>query len=476
MNFTKSNKSLEQIVEAMKEIVTEKYVSTSLFEKIKNCTVPGPYEIDEEILPYVVVLPNSSEEIGQILKFANIEHIPIFVRGSGTSLTAHSRPHLPGIIINTHRMRNIEIFEDYGFFECQPGITAAMVSEELGKINCFLPIWPGSKLVASIGGLISNNTSGHVVDACMGKPGDYVLGLEVVLPNGEIINTGSKGLRRIAGTDLSKFFIGGDGVFGVITKVRMRLVPNFKEAYGMAVFENLSDLAKGVQRLYRERSPAPLLMEMMAKDVAKIAYEIKGMEPPKGSVVIFVQSAFSEKEALEKVEEVLRCFRAEKADPAYSISDHEAWHKVLGAREVIGPYIMQQDGDIVKSAEVVGNLKDLVEVMEDAVKFNEELPLLKNLNNYLFGHIGGLTLHPTFLIPRTWSKEKKKKAINELFEKETELNLKYDTCGGEWGQFSVRTSFFIQKYGETGYNIVRGLKESLDPNNILNPGILEGYR
>jgi len=474
--FTTSDKDLEHIVKAMEDIVTDKYVSTSLFEKIKNCTVPGPYEVEKEILPYAVVLPESAEEISRIMEFANSNRIPVFVRGSGTSLTAHSRPHTPGITINTHRMQKVEIFEEYGFFECQPGISASKVSDELSKVNSFLPIWPGSKLVASMGGLIANNTSGHVIDACMGKPADYVLGIEAVLPNGDILKTGSKGLRRIAGMDLTKFFVGSDGLLGVITKIRIRLVPKFKEAYGIAVFNDLGDLARGVKRLYTEQYPAPLLMEMMAQDVAKIAYEIKGMEPPNGAIVLFVENGFSEREALEKVNQVLGAFKAEKAEPAYAISDSETWHKVLGAREVIGPYIMQQNGDIVKSAEVVGNLKDLVEVMEDAVKFNEGLPLLGKLKNYLFGHIGGLTLHPTFLIPRAWTKENKRKAVDELFDRETAINLKYDTCGGEWGQFSVRTPFFIQKYGETGYGLIKSLKSMMDPNNILNPGILEGYR
>ena len=466
----------ENIVRAMEGIVTSKFVSTNYFEKIKNCTVPRAYEVEEDILPYAVVMPKTKEEISEILKFANAQKIPIFVRGSGTSLSAHSRPHTSGIILNLHRMQKIEIFEEYGFFECEPGVPAGKVAEELAKINCFLPVWPGSRIVASMGGLVVNNTSGHVIDTCLGKPGDYILGLEVVLPNGDMIETGSKGLRRIAGTDLTRFFVGSDGILGVVSKIRMRLVPQFRQAYGMAEFKDLSDLARGVQRLYRERHPAPLFMEMMARDVAEIGYEIKGMDPPEGSIVMFVEMGFSEREAADKMMEVVGVFEAEKAIKTYAIPDLDIWHKIWGAREVIGPYLMQQNSDIVNSAEVVSNLKDLVEFMDDAVNFNKGLHLLGGLRNYLYGHIGDLTLHPTFLIPRNWDREMKLAAIKETFQREAELNLKYGTCGGEWGQLSLRKEFFVNKFGEKGYGLIENMKKMMDPNNILNPGILEGYR
>ena len=469
-------REVENIVKAMESIVTSKFVSTNLFEKIKNCTIPRAYEVEEEILPYAVVMPKAKEEISEILKFANAQKIPVFVRGSGTSLSAHSRPHTCGIILNLHRMQKIEIFEEYGFFECEPGIPAGKVAEELAKINCFLPVWPGSRIVASMGGLVVNNTSGHVVDTCLGKPGDYILGLEVVLPNGDMIETGSKGLRRIAGTDLTKFFVGSDGILGIVTKIRMRLVPQFRQAYGMAEFKDLSDLARGVQRLYRERHPAPLFMEMMAHDVAQIGYQIKGMEPPEGSIVMFVEIGFSEREAADKMLEVVKVFEAEKAIKTYAIPDLDTWHKIWGAREVIGPYLMQQSSDIVNSSEIVSNLKDLVEFMDDCVNFNKGLPLLGSLRNYLYGHIGDLTLHPTFLIPRNWDKERKLKAVKETFQREAELNLKYGTCGGEWGQLSLRKEFFVKKFGEKGYELIKSMKKMMDSNNILNPGILEGYR
>lgn len=467
---------IDAIISELARIVPEKYVSSSLFEGIKNCTVPLPLPVEEDILPFAVVMPGNAQEVSQILKFADKERIPVFVRGSGTSLIAHSRPHTRGIVINTHRMQALHIHEEYGYFECGPGITAAKVSEALAGINCFLPLWPGSLIVASMGGLVSNNTSGHIVDACLGKPGDYVLGLEVVLPCGDILQTGSKGLRRVAGTDLTKFFVGSDGIMGVITTIRMRLVPQFSQSYGMAVFQDPVALARGVKTLFTKRLPPPLFMEMMTADVAKIGYEIKGMKPPGGDVLMFSAMGDSEAGAAAKISKMIEIFQKEKALEVRQIKDMDTWHNLVSTREVIGSFLLQERDGIVNSAEVVSNLKQLEQAMEDAIHFNKGLPLLGRLQNYLFGHIGALSLHPSFVFPNAWSPEEKRTALKEIFMKEMDLNLKYDTCGGEWGQFGPRTPFFKNRYGNAGYGLVQNLKMMVDPHNILNPGILEGYR
>jgi glycolate oxidase len=91
---------------------------------------------------------------------------------------------------------------------------------------------------------------------------------------------------------------------------------------------------------------------------------------------------------------------------------------------------------------------------------------------YIFGHIGALTFHPCYIVPATWPAEKKAKAVAEMFQREAELNLKYETTGGEWGQFVKRSPFFIKRYGEKAYQLVRSVKKVFDPNNILNPNIL----
>jgi FAD/FMN-containing dehydrogenase len=134
---------------------------------------------------------------------------------------------------------------------------------------------------------------------------------------------------------------------------------------------------------------------------------------------------------------------------------------------------MQSTGDQWVSAEVVANLKNLENCMEEVVNFTQDLPLLSTLDSYLFGHIGALTTHPGVIIPKEWDNAKKMQAVAEKFARETALNLKYQTCGGEWGQFAKRTGFFEQRYGPQGFKIIKNMKKMFDPHNILNRGIIE---
>jgi glycolate oxidase len=471
-----SDLDLTKMIHALEEIVSKEYVSTNLFERIKNTVDIIAYEIERAQVCHAVVMPKTKEEIAEIIRYANRVSVPVFIRGSGTHLAGNSRPHVPGILINMHRLNDLEVCEEYGFFECGSGCIVGAVAERLAQLGYFLPIAPGSRQIASMGGIVSNNTSGHIVDASIGKTGDYVLGLEVVLPDGDIIETGTKGLRRPAGTDLTKLFLSGDGLLGVITKIRMRLVPEVARAYGFAVFSDLNSLVGGVQRMYREKRPIPLFMEFMDHKTAALGFKIKGLEPPKGPVNLFVSIGSSKTEANDKMNKVLESLKGEGMLDARGIEDMDMWEDLWSAREVISSFIQQERDAHTISAEICSNLKDLINCMEDCIDFNQGMPLLSQLDQFLFGHIGALTFHPLLVIPGDWDDEQRKRVYDEKFQREAELNLKYGTSFGEWGQFGKRKDFFVKRYGEKSYGLVKKLKRTMDPNNILNPGVLEGYR
>lgn len=464
------------VIAFLEGLVGKENVTNSIFEGIKQSLDPFPYHAKRENLPLAVVLPENTLHVAEILRYANIEKVPVFVRGSGTHLGGAARAHTKGIIINTSRLTNFELKEDYGFFESGPGVRVADAADMLAERGWFLPLFPGSRVIASMGGIISNNTSGHIIDAAIGKPADYVLGVEVVLPTGEIIESGTRGLRKPAGTDLTKMFVGGDGIMGVITMIRMRLVSMAKQSYGIAIYRDLKAIARAVKRMYLEKAPAPLFVEFMDHNVSTIAFQIKEMEPPPGPVLFFMAIGQDKEEADKKTAKVIEVFKKEDPVIAHQITDLEMWTKLWAAREVIGPYLIQKMHGQSIAAEVVSNLENLEEAMDETARFNEGIPYLEDLTNYMFGHIGALTMHPSFVIPSEWDDVRMQEIIKNKFKREAELNLKYGTCGGEWGQFSKRTGFFIQRYGETAYDLIRKMKAVFDPNNILNPGVLEGYR
>jgi glycolate oxidase len=471
-----TDKRENEIVSCLEGIVGPEFVSTSRFEKIKQSVDAFPYHADFNNLPIAVVLPKTAQDISEILKYANKEKIPVYVRGSGTQLIGASRPDTSGIVIFTSRMNTFEIKEDYGYFESGPGVRNAEAMDMLAEKGYFLPLVIGAKFIASMGGATSNNTSAHLVDTGIGKPADYILAVEVVLPTGEIIETGTHGLRKPAGTDLTKWFVGGDGILGVITKTRMRLVPMIKYAYGIACFSELGPIARSVRRMYIEKKPPPIFMEFLDHNVATIGYTNKGLEAPPGHVIFFVSYDREKKAADEKMELLIDVFKKEHPTYAYPVTDMDEWKKVWTARESTIPFLMNSLKGRLLVAEIVSNLAQFEEAMEEGAHFNKGIPYLEDLTNYYFGHIGALAFHPSFIVPPDLGDERLREISNLVFQREAEFNTKYGTCGGEWGQFSKRKNFFIMRYGETSYELVKKIKATFDPNNILNPGVLEGYR
>ena len=137
------------------------------------------------------------------------------------------------------------------------------------------------------------------------------------------------------------------------------------------------------------------------------------------------------------------------------------------------PFICQAGKGVFALSEIVSTVSDLVTCFNDAKNMSEGMPTLEKLGEpYLFGHIGALTLHPVFIIPVDWSSDEKAKVVDEMFLKEAIINAKYGTCGGEWGQFSRRSPFFVKRYGEHALSLIRGIKRLFDPENILNPDVL----
>lgn len=464
----------EDIQLELREILPEEAISKGLFERINNALDPytSSDDIDRGMVPYAVVWPSSTEEVSQVMKYANTKNIPVFVRGSGTSLHGASKYRHSGIVLNVGRLKHFSIEKDNGYVEFGPGHRVLKVKQMLEEEGYFLPLVPGSIRVASIGGIISNNTSAHAVDSCIGKPRDYILGLQVVLPSGEVIETGTKSLRRPAGTDLTQYFVGGDGLLGVITGIRMQLVPMFASAYGVAYFHNELSSAKAVQRIYMEKAPMPLFMEYLDERVARMSFAIQNLPEPPGSLVMFHSIGQTEEEAVHKVNKLVEAISKEPVIEAKRITDMDEWHKIWLARESALPFICQGGKGVFGLSEIASSVRGLVDCMEDTINMDEGMPTLSKLGKpYIMGHLGALSLHPVYIFPADWSAEEKNKGIEEMFFKEAQINEKYGTCGGEWGQFAKRTPFYRKRYGDTVYGLVKDVKKVFDPNSILNPDV-----
>jgi glycolate oxidase len=433
-----------------------------------------PYDVEEHNIPYVVVRPGSSTEVSRVLCYANDRKIPVHIHGSGTSLVGLARPKTKGIVLDTARMTDIVVYPDRGYFEAGPGAHLAKIRKELSAYKAMLPVFPGSELVATIGGSVAVNTSAHAVDASLGKPGDYVLGLEVVMPTGEIVETGTESMRKPAGIELTKFLVGSEGLLCVITKVRMRLIP-------LPCFENIvayyrctEDILKTVMQMYKACIAPPMFFEYLDEKSAKVGFKAVGLSEPVGAVAMMSMHSWSKAGSEEKAKTFLEFLSVGNPIEAKIIKDQADWGKIWSSRAEAGNYVYRLGSTF--GSEVTPRVDKLQEAYRDAKTAILNLQSYKNPEFYSFGHIGAPTIHAYAFIPtKEIPNEIKKAIVKEVREITEDINVKYGGCGGEWGLTAQRISFLKKKYPPAYYQLLVKLKQAFDPNNILNRGNLEGW-
>lgn len=433
-----------------------------------------PWDVEPHHMPFAVVRPATSREISDILKYANRKKIPVHTHGSGTSLVGLGRPKTNCIVLDTGRMQALEIFPDRGYFEVAPGMHLAKLRKALASHNAMLPVFPGSEPIATIGGSIAVNSSAHAVDASLGKPGDYVLGLEVVLPTGDILQTGTESLRKPAGIEATKFLVGSEGLLCVITKIRMRLLPLPHQKNIVAYYRNTEEILNTVMAMYREAVPTPLFFEYLDEKSSNVGFEAVGLDPPQGAVAIIAMHAETAEGCEAKAKIFLEFLKTCKPISAEIVEDKEAWNKIWSSRAEAGNYMYRLGSTF--GSEVTVRVDKLVDAFQEVKEIILNLDSYQGNEFYSFGHIGAPTLHAYAFIPtKDISNEVKKAVTLEVREKSEALNIKYGGCGGEWGVTAQRASFLENKYGRPYYQFLIDLKKTFDPNNILNRGNLEGW-
>ncbi len=465
--------NLEQLTRELKGIVGEDHIYGDLFERINYAETSLPYDLEDKDLPDIVVQPAGAEEISRVLKCANKHKVPVTTYGSGTSLIFGTRPKHRGITLSTERLDFLDINEDYQWFECGAGVKTGHATNELGKRGYFLPIQ--TQASSTIGGAVSVNTLGHLTDNIFGRPINNVLGLEIVLPTGEIIQTGSKCLRRAAGWDLSRVFIGAEGVLGIITRVRMVLHPTPETVDAVAFFKKTEEIGKAIGLMYRNRLPLPLDGEFVGEKACKVGYEAYGLDFPEGAMAITRSMGRSREEARKNAGEMVGLFKSAGATEAFILEDEKIKEQVWGVRANAMRWGQEKGLKGYLAIEVNPPLPLLSEAMAELDHITEGRDdLIGQTESYLYGHVGSDSLHCLFAFPYSWSTEKMKQVVDEIWGLEKELNLKYDGVGGDWGQLPHRVPFYREKYGETSYEIIKKIKRLFDPANILNRGNVEG--
>ena len=468
------NINVKQLARDLAECVGPENVLTDKPSALVYARDVMPYDVESHHMPYAVVRPAGSREVSAVLTYANDNRIPVHVHGSGTSLVGLARPKTQGIVLDTGRMQAITVYPERGYFEVEPGLHIAKVRKALAPHKALLPIFPGSELIATIGGAISVNTSAHAVDAALCKPGDYVLGLEVVLPTGEILETGTASTRKPAGIEMTKFLVGSEGLLCVITKIRMRLIPlPFMENI-VAYYKSTEDILKTVMAMYKQGIPVPMFFEYLDENAARIGFGAVGLAPPVGAVAMMSMHGATRIGCTEKAKAFLAFLQGTGPIDARIVTDEREWGQIWSSRAEAGNYVYRLGSTF--GSEITPRVDRLIEAFQEAKERVLNVKSLKNPEFYSFGHIGAPTIHgyafyPTKDIPN----HVKKAMVSEVRQITEDLNVKYSGCGGEWGLTAQRVDFLKKKYGQVYYDLLVNLKRTMDPNNILNRGNLEGW-
>lgn len=454
----------EDIVRELKAIVGRAYVLTSKEDLL--C-----YSYDAQLLeglPSVVVEPLNSSQVLAVLKLANAARMPIVPRGAGTGLSGGSVAIKGGVVLSMRRMnRIIEIDEKNLTALVEPGVVTHELYEAARVKGLFYPPDPGSFRVSTIGGNIATNAGGpHALK--YGVTRNYVLGLEVVLPTGEVFNTGAATVKSVAGYSLKDLFIGSEGTLGVITRARLRLLPKPEACYTvLAVFDDVVTAARVVSDIIAS-GVIPSTLEYMDQVTINAVEDYKGAGLPRDAeAVLLIETDGNAKAAKEEARRIISLCEKAGAKVRHADDPRER-EKIWEARRAALPALTR----IKASTQPTTLLEDATvprsrvpEMVTEIKRISEKY----NLAVGVFGHAGDGNLHPTFLTDQRDLEEMKRveKAAEEIFEAALRLG---GTLSGEHGIGIAKSKFLEREVGQKGLEVMRAVKKSLDPNNILNPG------
>jgi len=418
-----------------------------------------------QALPDAVVYPSSTDEVSRIMKVLSRHRIPVVSRGSGTNLAGGTVPVSGGVVMVMHRMNRIlEMDLENLTAVVQPGLITRDFMAEVERHGLFYPPDPSSMAISTIGGNIAEG-SGGLRGLKYGTTKDYVIGLEAVLASGEIIRTGGKLMKDVAGYDLTKLLVGSEGTLAIITEATLKLIPPPEAKRTMlAMYRSLDDAARTVSKIIEARI-IPATLEFMDNPTIRVVDGFAKLGLPHDMEAILLIEQDGDPAAVARdIERIADICRAERADRVEVAATPEEGLKLMTARRSaltalarLRPTTILEDATVPRS-----KIADMVrEIGRIAAKYNVHIAT--------FGHAGDGNLHPTATTDARDRDEieRVEAAFEEIFEAAIRLG---GTITGEHGVGIVKAPFLEWKVGAAGIAVMRGIKQAFDPDNLLNPG------
>jgi glycolate oxidase len=418
--------------------------------------------------PEIHVIVTEKNQVSKIMKYANKENIPVTVRGSGTGLVGACVPVEGGILLDTSKLNKIIELDKVNLtLRVEPGVLLMEIYEYVEKEGLFYAPDPGEKS-ATIGGNIATNAGGMRA-VKYGVTRDWVRGLEVVLATGEVIKTGGKVVKDSSGYSIKNLIVGSEGTLGIVTEATLKLIPTPKEQVSLLIpFKDRNEAINAVPAVITTHS-LPTAVEFLEKASLQFSEEYLGKKIPNGSYEAYLLVSYdgNTKEEVQNDIKVISdlCVNELGAIDVFLVDTDERKDSVWSAR---GAFL-----EAIKSST---SLIDECDVVLPRSNIGEYLKFTNNLSKELdiripyFGHAGDGNLHIYFckddLDDPTWE-DKLKRGFSFMYEKAFEMD---GLVSGEHGIGFAKKEYLETQVGETQMRLMRGIKSTFDPNNILNPG------
>jgi len=416
-------------------------------------------------LPDAVLFPQNAEEISAILKLANEEGFSVIPRGAGSGMTGGSLAVKGGVILVTARMNRIlKIDKDNLIAHVEPGVVTGRFHKAVEKEGLFYPPDPSSSDFSTLGGNLAECAGGP----CAVKYGvtrDYVLGLEAVLPTGEIIRTGVQTAKGVVGYDLTRLLVGSEGTLGIITRITLRLLPLPETVRTLtAVFNKIETAAKTVSEIIRS-GIIPRTIEFMDNaSIRCVESYLKTGLPVEAEALLLIEEDGRSSEVdllIQRIEQLCLSQGAQQVAIAKTKADRE---KLWKARKAISPALFQYGPDKINEDIVVPRSR-----IADMVRKINALRDETGLTMVSFGHAGDGNIHFNIMLDKKNEADlkKAKSAIEALFNYTLELG---GTISGEHGVGITKAPYMAKEIGYVEMNLMKKIKKLFDPNGVLNPG------
>ncbi|MDD4569543.1 MAG: FAD-binding oxidoreductase [Tepidanaerobacteraceae bacterium] len=465
----KYNKITQKVIDELIEILGKKNV---ILDKEKMETYSHDETPVEQYanMPEVVVTPTTAEQIAEIVKLANRELIPITPRGAGSGLSGGAIPVFGGIVLSVEKMNKIlEIDLENMMITVEPGVVTNDINPPLEEHGLFYAGYPMSLLTCYIGGNIAHNAGGGKAIK-YGVTSRYVMGLEVVTPTGEITQLGGKLVKDVTGYNLKQLYIGSEGTLGIVTKVILKLVPLPKTTVDLLVlFKDPKSAIAIVPTVMTKAGIIPTSVEFMDKLCVKTSCEYLNEHLPYqdcGAMLLIEIDGTREDQVNEEAEIIGELCLEKGAIEVYVADNYTTQERIWSVRR-----------DIAEAFKVVSphqSLEDIVVPISEIAKLIPEIEKMSEKYDILmpsYGHAGDGNLHTTLvknpkMTMEEWY-ETEEKALKEFY---AVIKRFGGTISGEHGIGCKRKPYMPIVTDDVQFDLMRKIKNTLDPNNIMNPG------